>query len=119
MFNSLMLNKSRVALPRLIVAHRLFEEGGTHTIGFSARWSSALSNGAVSLKVDVPALLLASLVLQGESEDGSCLLDGILLLSWLSVHSLADGVKGLGGREFGVCETHFERVVCLVGGVGV
>lgn len=106
-FDSRMLSRNRVAISHPMTARRMLEYGGIHTISFSTRWSSALSNGSVVLEVDVPALLLASLVLERESEDGTSLLDGVLLLSWLIDHALVDGIEGLRGREFGVCETHF------------
>jgi hypothetical protein len=85
------------------------------TISFSAWWSSALSDGTIVLEIDVPALLLAGLVLQRESEDGTSLLDGILLLRRLINHTLVDEVEGRGGREFRVCESHCEGDINLSG----
>lgn len=55
------------------------------------------------LEVDVPALGLAGLVLEGEGEDGAALLDGVLALGVARGKSGVDGVEGGGGGEV-VCE---------------
>lgn len=78
-----------------------------HTIGFSTRRSSAFAHGTVVLEINVPALLLALLVLQCESEDGAGFLDCVFLLGGLVDHALVDEVEGGRGGEFGVCEAHF------------
>ena len=70
----------------------------------TSRLAKTLTDLTGLLQVNVPALGLASLVLQGESEDGTALLDGILAIGLRRVESLVDGVEGRGGRE-AICRT--------------
>lgn len=49
----------------------------------------------------MPALRLASSILQGKGKDGIALLDGVLLVLFAG-ESLSDGVESGGGREL-VC----------------
>lgn len=60
--------------------------------------SQTLSDLSLGSEVQVPALGLAGLVLQGEGEDGIGLLDGVLARGF-SVESGVDHIKGLGGGE--------------------
>ena len=70
------------------------------TTGLLALRGSTLANGTGLLQVDVPALLLAGLVLQGESEDGTTLLDGGLLVG-IAGDGRGDGIESLRRREVG------------------
>lgn len=67
--------------------------------------ADSLSNGTRLLEVDVPALSLASLVLQGESEDGVGGLEGALAGSIIGLEGIVDGIESLGGWE-GSCDTN-------------
>ena len=49
----------------------------------------------------MPAVGLASLVLEGESKDGLACLDSILALGIIGLERLVDGIEGLGGGECG------------------
>lgn len=55
------------------------------------------------LEVDVPALGLAGLVLEGEGEDGVALLDGVLAVLGAGVEGRGDGVESDGGGELVCC----------------
>lgn len=66
------------------------------TVGLLA---SALADGTLLLQVDVPALGLTSLVLEGEGKDGAALLDGVLAVGLASREGRADLVEGSGGGE--------------------
>ena len=61
--------------------------------------SNTLADLARVLEVDVPAVGLASLVLEGEGEDGLSLLDGIRPVSVAGVQGLVDEIEGSRGRE--------------------
>jgi hypothetical protein len=63
--------------------------------------SQTLGDGTLLPEVDVPALGLAGLVLQGEGEDGITLLDGVLALGIVRSETALDNVEGLGGGECG------------------
>ena len=69
---------------------------GEHTSWLLAK---SLSNGSLLLKVDVPALSLASLVLQGESEDGVGGLESGLAGDIIGLEGVVDGIESLGGWE--------------------
>ena len=61
--------------------------------------AESLSDGSLLLKVDVPAIGLTSLVLQGESKDGVGSLKGTLAGGIIGLESLIDGIESLGGWE--------------------
>lgn len=67
-----------------------------HTSGLVA---SALADDTLVLEVNVPALLLAGLVLEGEGEDGVGLLDGALALGLVALEDGVDGVERRRGGE--------------------
>lgn len=75
------------------------------TASLLALGSKTLANDALVLQVDVPALLLAGLVLEGESIDAVTGLDGVLALSIIALQRLVDGIKGSRGREVGYVES--------------
>lgn len=59
------------------------------------------ANTARLLEVDVPALRLASLVLEGEGKDTVGLLDGVLALGVGAGEDAVDDVESGRGRELG------------------
>lgn len=61
--------------------------------------SKTLGDLALGLEIDVPAVGLAGLVLEGEGEDGVALLDGVLTLGVGGGEGCVDGIEGLGGGE--------------------
>lgn len=61
--------------------------------------AESLSNSSLLLKVDVPALSLASLVLEGESKDSVGGLQGALAGSIIGLQGIVDGIESLGGWE--------------------
>lgn len=69
------------------------------TVGLSTQPRGDLAG---LLEVNVPALGLASLVLEGEGVDAVALLDGVLAVGVGRVEGRVDGVEGGGGREL-VC----------------
>lgn len=71
---------------------------GIRTGGLLAK---TLADLAGVLEVEVPAGGLAGLVLEGESEDGVGLLDGILAVGFAGVESLVHEVEGSRGGELG------------------
>ena len=79
-----------------------------HTIGLGAKTGADLAS---VLEVNVPALRLAGLVLQGEGVDALGLLNGILAIGFVG-ERLADGVESGRGGEL----VYF---VALVSGVFV
>lgn len=85
---------------------RLRKKGLGAKVGAS-NLTSGLANTSADLagllEVDVPALGLASLVLQGEGEDAVALLDGVLALI---LGGGEDGVDGVEGHRGG-------KLVCL------
>ncbi len=64
--------------------------------------AEALADLALILEVNVPALGLASGVLEVEGEDGVALLDGVLLVCGVA-EGVVDGVKGGRGGELVCC----------------
>ena len=60
------------------------------------------ADGALFLEVDVPALGLPGLVLQGEGEYGIALLDGVFPVGLAGLEHGVDGLKCFRGREL-VC----------------
>jgi hypothetical protein len=92
-----------------IASDRYRKREGTLT---SRLVTQTLGDNSLVLEVDVPALGLAGLVLQGEGEDGASLLDGVLALSIVTGEGVVDGLEGLGGRECGC-----RPVVRVVDGV--
>lgn len=54
----------------------------------------ALADSALLLQVDVPALGLAGLVLEGEGKDGAALLDGVLAVGLAGGEGRVDLVEG-------------------------
>lgn len=74
----------------------------TLTISLAARRGSALSNLALVLQVEVPALLFTFGVLQVEGDDSLGLVDSILALASIALERLLDDVeRGRGG--VGIC----------------
>lgn len=69
------------------------------TISLSTLGGGTLSNNTLILEVEVPALCLALVVGQGESENGLGGLDGISALSSVGLESVVDDVERSGGRE--------------------
>lgn len=69
------------------------------TISLSTLGSGTLANNTLILEVEVPALGLALVVGQGESEDGLGGLDGISALSSIGLESVVDDVERSGGGE--------------------
>lgn len=65
--------------------------------------AETLGDLALLLEVEVPALSLAGGVLEGEGEDGTALLDGVLTVGVVG-QSGVDLVKGGGGGELGCWE---------------
>jgi hypothetical protein len=63
--------------------------------------AESLPDNTLLLEIDVPALGLARLVLEGEREDRVALLDGVGALSRIRLQGGVDEVEGLGGRECG------------------
>lgn len=63
--------------------------------------AKTLADLAGVLEVEVPAGGLAGLVLEGESEDGVSLLDGVLAVGFAGVDSLVHEVEGSRGGELG------------------
>ena len=57
------------------------------------------ADGALLLEVDVPALGLPGLVLQGEGKHGIALRDGIFPIGLAGLENGVDGLKGLRGRK--------------------
>jgi len=55
--------------------------------------AKALADGALVLKVDVPALSLTSGVLEVEGKDGVALLDSVLAVGLAGVEGVVDGVE--------------------------
>lgn len=70
------------------------------TISLSTLRSRTLANLAVVLEVEVPALFLATGVLEIESNNSLGLADGVLALSLVGLESVVDHVERNGGREF-------------------
>ncbi len=70
-------------------------------VGGLTSWllAESLNNLTLVLEVDVPALSLTSLVLQGESEDGVAGLDGVLASGIIGLEGLVDDIESLGGWE--------------------
>lgn len=82
--------------------HQLLDiEKKMGAMGAFTSWLISQTRGDFSLvsEVDVPALGLAGLILQGEGEDGIALLDGVLALSIITLESAVDELEGLGGGE--------------------
>lgn len=80
--------------------------------------AEALGDLAGALEVEVPGSGLASLVLEGEGEDGTALLDGSLALVLRGVQDGVDGIESRGGGELG-CEMVSSvsyRLVAMVKG---
>src|SRR5579859_2738498 len=75
------------------------------TIGLLALWPSAFCECACLLEVDVPALSLASRILQREGEDGIALLDSIFAVGLID-QSGANKVEGLRRGESGCDNLH-------------
>ncbi|KAB8446223.1 hypothetical protein FH972_025205 [Carpinus fangiana] len=71
---------------------------------------SSLSTRVV---VNVPALLLAGLVLEREGEDGAGLLDRVGLLRLVGRQGRVDQVEGLGGGEVGCARGLAGRLVTV------
>lgn len=69
------------------------------TISLSTGGCRALADFPFVLQIDVPALLLAGLVLQREGVDTGALLDGVLTLGFVGREGGVDGVEGGRGRE--------------------
>ena len=61
--------------------------------------AQSLCDGTLLLEVDVPALGLTSLVLQGESEDGVGALQGALAGGIIGLEGVVNGIESLGGWE--------------------
>ena len=61
--------------------------------------AESLADGSLLLEVDVPALGLTSLVLQGESKDSVGSLEGALAGGIIGLEGLVDGIESLGGWE--------------------
>lgn len=78
------------------------------TISLSTLGSRTLANRAVVLEVEVPALLLATGVLEVEGNNHLGLADGVLALSLVGLERVADHVERSRGREF-IC---FQRELC-------
>jgi hypothetical protein len=72
---------------------------GLYTISLSTGGCGALADFPLVLQVNVPAPLLAGVVLQGEGVDAGALLDGVLALGVVGSESGVDGIKGGRGRE--------------------
>lgn len=77
------------------------------TIRLSTLRSRALADLAVVLEVEVPALLLATGVLEVESNNSLGLADGVLTLSLVGLESRVDHVERGGGRELVCWGTNF------------
>ena len=69
------------------------------TISLGTLGSGALTNLALVLQVEVPALLLTILVLQVECNDGLGRVNRILLLGLIGLQGLVDRVERGGGGE--------------------
>lgn len=65
------------------------------TVRLLASGGKTTADGTLVLEVNEPGLLLAGTVLEGEGEDGSTLLDGVLLVSRVVDHTLGDLVESL------------------------
>ena len=72
------------------------------TISLATSGGGTLADLALVLQVEVPAGLLALLVLQIEGNDGLGLVDGVLALGGIGLERLVDRVEGGGGRQ-GIC----------------
>lgn len=86
------------------------DQGVNLTISLAASGSSTLTNLALVLQVEVPALLLALGVLHVESDDGLGAVDGLLATSLIALEGLLDHVER-GGGGVGICGSWLA--VCL------
>jgi hypothetical protein len=73
--------------------------------------SRTLSNRSLAPEIDVPALRLTGLILQGKGEDGISLLDGILALGIVSGEDTVDNVEGLGRGE---CSCRYGQQMMMI-----
>lgn len=80
-----------------IAQHRPVSTSLTRGLGSRPR-----ADGALLLKVDVPALGLPGLVLQGEGEYGIPLFNGVFTVGLAGLKHGVDGLKCFGGRKL-VC----------------
>lgn len=71
----------------------------TLTISLFTILRSTLAYLTLLLEVQVPALFLALVVLQGESDDGLGLVDSVFALSSIALESGVDRVESSGGGE--------------------
>lgn len=74
------------------------------TIRLATLWRSTISNHALLLEIEMPALLVALLVCQGERKDCFCVLDGIIPFRSIRLQERVYCVEGDGGREGGYAE---------------
>ena len=79
------------------------------TISLSTLRSGTLANNTLVLEVKVPALGLALVVGQGESEDGLGGLDGISAFGSVGLESVVDEVERSRGGEV-ICRRNWLRL---------
>lgn len=76
--------------------------------------AEALGDLTGVLEVEVPRSGLASLVLDGEGEDGTALLDGVLALVLRAVEDSVDGIESRGGGELVYTTKMVSRPFCTI-----
>ena len=71
------------------------------TICLATLWRGSLSDHTLLLEIEIPALLIALFVCQGECEDRICVLDGIVTFGGIGLQGSVDRVEGNGRSEGG------------------